>query len=81
MSFADRFNNRRWFISLRLSEEPISLPCAAGIVPWEREHRSDPDHKPEGCYFCGLADRPFTAADRAIMISMFSSGGRNARPD
>ena len=68
--FADRFNNRRWFISLRLSDELISLPNPAAIVPWEREHRSDPDHKPEGCYFCGLPDRPFTEADRAKLTRM-----------
>jgi len=70
MSFADRFNSRRWFISFRLSDEPISLPCPAGIVPWEREHRSDPAHQPEGCYFCRLPDRPFTAADKAKLEAL-----------
>ena len=59
MSFADRFNSRRWFISFRLSDEPISLPNPAAIVPWEREHRSDPDHDPEGCYFCRTTRPPF----------------------
>ena len=70
MSFADRFNSRRWFISFRLSDEPISLPSPAGIVPWEREHRINPEHNPAGCYFCGLPDRPLTAADTAKLTKL-----------
>ena len=70
MNFAERFNSRRWFISFRLVDEQISLPNPAGIVPWEKEHRTNPDHYPDGCYFCGLPDRPFTAADRAKLAKL-----------
>jgi hypothetical protein len=76
--FANKLNNRRWFPSLRLSDEPISLPNLAAIVPWEREHRSDPNHKAEGCYFCRLPDRAFTAADRAKLTRLHNEDEHDA---
>jgi hypothetical protein len=76
---ATRFNSRRRLLSFAwLSDQPISLPCPEPILQWEREHRINPDHNPKGCYFCGLPDRPLTAADRAKLTKLHKGSDEDA---
>jgi hypothetical protein len=76
---ATRFNSRRRLVRFSwLSDQPISLPSPEPILRWEREHRINPDHTPEGCYFCGLPDRPLTAADSAKLTKLHKGSDEDA---